>query len=58
MYSPESCRTEMEQYKTLLLSAESQAEKTVLNLLVRNWRNIAGQIERYLELVRETPPQK
>ena len=58
MYSPESCRAEMEQCKTLLLSAESQAEKTVLNLLVRNWRNIAGQTERYLDLVRMRPPRE
>jgi hypothetical protein len=55
MYSPESCRAEMEECKKLLPSAESQAEKTVLNLLIRNWRNIAGQIERYTELVRNRP---
>jgi hypothetical protein len=58
MYGPESCRTEMEQCKTLLLSAESHAEHTVLTLMVRNWRNIAGQTERYLALARERPPQK
>jgi hypothetical protein len=47
----------MEQCKTLLSSAETQAEKTVLNLLIRNWRNIAGQTERYTELVRARPPK-
>jgi hypothetical protein len=50
MHSPESCRAQMAECKNLLFSAESQAERTVLNLLVRNWRNIAGQTERYIEL--------
>jgi hypothetical protein len=52
MCSSEDCRAQME-CKRLLLSAQSNAEKTVLNLLIRNWRNIAGQTERYAELVRE-----
>jgi hypothetical protein len=58
MHSPEICRAQMEECKTLLSSAESQAETTVLNLLVRNWRNIAGQTERYTELVRGRPPKE
>ena len=52
MYSSESCRVQMEECKNLLQSAESQAETTVLNLLVRNWRNMANQTDRYKELVR------
>jgi hypothetical protein len=48
----------MDECKVLLSSAESQAETTVLNLLVRNWRNIAGQTERYTELVRARPPKE
>jgi hypothetical protein len=48
----------MEECKHLLSSAENQAETTVLNLLVRNWRNIAGQTERYAELVRNRPPKE
>jgi hypothetical protein len=58
MYSSESCRAQMAECKDLLSSAESQAETTVLNLLVRNWRNMAGQTERYTELVRSRPPKK
>ena len=57
MYSSESCRAQMAECENLLSSAESQAETTVLNLLVRNWRNIAGQTERYTELVRIRPPK-
>jgi hypothetical protein len=45
----------MAECKNLLSSAENQAETTVLNLLVRNWRNIAGQTDRYRELVRDRP---
>jgi hypothetical protein len=40
----------MEECHGLLSSADSQAEKTVLNLLVRNWRIIANQVDRYKEL--------
>ena len=58
MYSSESCRAQMAECKNLLSSAESQAETTVLNLLVRNWRNMAGQTERYTELARNRPPKK
>jgi hypothetical protein len=58
MYDSESCRAQMAECKNLLSSAESQAETTVLNLLVRNWRNMAGQTERYTELVRNRPPKK
>jgi hypothetical protein len=58
MYSSESCRAQMAECKNLLSSAESQAETTVLNLLVRNWRTMSGQTERYTELVRNRPPKK
>jgi hypothetical protein len=58
MYSPKNCRAEMEECERLLLLAESQAEATVLNLLVRNWRIIAGQTERYNDLVHERPLKK
>ena len=57
MYSSESCRAQIAECKNLLSSAESQAETTVLNLLVRNWRNMAGQTERYTELVRSRPKE-
>jgi hypothetical protein len=52
MYSSESCRAQMQECKDLLSLAGSQAEATVLNLLIRNWRNIANQTDRYAELVR------
>jgi hypothetical protein len=55
MYNSESCRAQMEECKHLLSSAENLAETTVLNLLVRNWRNIASQTDRYTELVRSRP---
>jgi hypothetical protein len=58
MYSSESCRAQMTECKNLLSSAENQAETTVLNLLVRNWRNIAGQTDRYKELVRNRPEEQ
>jgi hypothetical protein len=58
MYSSESCRAQLAECKNMLSSAESQAETTVLNLLVRNWRNMADQTERYTELVRNRPPKK
>ena len=58
MYSSESCRTQMDECKVLLSSAESQAETTVLNLLVRNWRNIASQTDRYTDLVRNRLPKE
>ena len=58
MYNSKSCRAEMEECKGLLPSAESQAEATVLNLLVHNWRNIANQTDRYTELVRNRPPKE
>ena len=52
MLSSESCQEQMQQCKELLTFAGSQAEATVLNLLIRNWQNIATQIDRYTELVR------
>lgn len=50
MYTSADCRSQMEECHGLLSSADSQAEKTVLNLLVRNWRIIANQVDRYTEL--------
>lgn len=58
MYSSESCRAEMAECKNLLSSAQNQAEKTVLTLLWRNWRNIAVQTDRYAELVRSRPSEE
>ena len=58
MYSSERCRAQMEECKDLLSSAESLAETTVLNLMVRNWRNMASQTDRYTELVRNRPPKQ
>jgi hypothetical protein len=47
----------MDECKGLLSSSKSQAETTVLNLLVRNWRNIANQTDRYTELMRSRLPK-
>ena len=58
MYSSESCRAQKAECKDLLSSAENQAETTVLNLLVRNWRSIANQTDRYTDLVRNRPPKE
>jgi hypothetical protein len=58
MYTSESCRAQMAESKNLLSSAESQAETTVLNLLLRNWRDIAGQTDRYNELGRNRFPKE
>lgn len=58
MYSPENCRAQMAECENRLSSVESPAERTVLNLLVRNWRNIASQTERYNDLVRHKPPKE
>jgi hypothetical protein len=51
MDSADHCRDQLAECRRLLLLAHSEAEATVLKLLVRSWRMIANQTDRYVELV-------
>jgi hypothetical protein len=51
MDSADHCRDQLAECRRLLVSAHSEAEATVLKLLVRSWRMTANQTDRYVDLV-------
>jgi hypothetical protein len=53
MDSAEHCRIQAEECRRLLALAQSEAEISVLTYLSRSWVMIAGQIDRYLEIVKK-----
>jgi hypothetical protein len=51
MDSADHCRDQLAECCRLLPLARSEAETTVLKLLVRSWRMTANQTDRYAELI-------
>jgi hypothetical protein len=51
MDSTEHCRSQLAECRTLISLAQSEAEATVLKLLIRSWGMIANQTDRYAELL-------
>jgi hypothetical protein len=51
MDSADHCREQLSECSRVLILAHSEAEATVLKLLVRSWRMTANQTDRYVELV-------
>jgi hypothetical protein len=51
MDSTEHCRSQLAECRRLISLAQSEAEATVLKLLVRSWGMIANQTDRYAELI-------
>jgi hypothetical protein len=58
MDSAEHCRMQSEECRRLLASAQNEAEASVLTYLSRSWLMIAGQIDRYVEIVKNRSAQK
>jgi hypothetical protein len=52
MDSAQHCLDQSEEYRRLMKSAQSEAEVRALKLISRSWLGLAGQIDRYNELVR------
>jgi hypothetical protein len=51
MDSAEHCREELAECRHLLPLVRSEAEATVLKLLIRSWGMIANQTDRYVDLI-------
>ena len=51
MYSAECCRAQLAECRKLLPLAQGQAETTVLTTLIRSWKMIANQMDRYEVIV-------
>ena len=51
MDTADHCRDQLAECRRLLPLAHSEAETTVLKLLVRSWRMTANQTDRYVELI-------
>jgi hypothetical protein len=58
MDSAEHCRIQAEECRRLLASAQNEAEASALTYLSRTWLMIAGQIDRYVEIMTKEAAQK
>jgi len=47
MYSAERCRAQLAECRNLLPLAQGKAEATLLTTLIRSWKMIANQMDRY-----------
>lgn len=52
------CRTQAEECQRLMLVAESGAEATILTSLMRSWKMIANQTDRYVAIMKKDAAQK
>jgi hypothetical protein len=52
------CRTQAEECHRLMLVAESGAEATILTSLMRSWKMIANQTDRYVAIMKKDAAQK
>jgi hypothetical protein len=52
------CRTQAEECHRLMLVAESGAEATILTSLMRIWKMIANQTDRYVAIMKKDAEQK
>jgi hypothetical protein len=58
MDSAEHCRVQAEECRRQLALAQNEAEISILTYLARSWVMIAGQIDRYVEIVKNRSAQK
>jgi hypothetical protein len=58
MDSAEHCRVQAEECRRQLALAQNEAEISMLTYLSRSWVMIAGQIDRYVEIVKNRSAQK
>jgi hypothetical protein len=58
MNSAEQCRMQSEECRRLLALAQNEAETSALTYLSRTWLMIAGQIDRYVEIMKEAAQKK
>jgi hypothetical protein len=58
MNSAEQCRMQSEECRRLLALAQNEAEASALTYLSRTWLMIAGQIDRYVEIMKEAAQKK
>ncbi len=58
MDSAEHCRVQAEECRRQLALAQNEAEISILTYLSRSWVMIAGQIDRYVEIVKNRSAQK
>jgi hypothetical protein len=52
MDNAEHCRMQSEECRRLLALAQNEAEASALTYLSRTWLMIAGQIDRYVEIMK------
>ena len=58
MDSAEHCRMQAEECRRLLALAQNEAEASALKYLSHTWLMIAGQIDRYREIIKEVAQKK
>jgi hypothetical protein len=52
------CRTQADECHRLMLLSQSGAEATVLTSLMRSWKMIANQTDRYIAILKKDAAQK
>ena len=52
------CRTQADECNRLLLLAQSGAEATILTSLMRSWKMIANQTDRYVAIMKKDAAQR
>jgi hypothetical protein len=52
------CRTQADKCHRLLLLAQSGAEATILTSLMRSWKMIANQTDRYVAIMKKDAAQR
>jgi hypothetical protein len=52
------CRTQADECHRLLLLARSGAEATILTSLMRSWKMIANQTDRYVAIMKKEAAQR
>jgi hypothetical protein len=52
------CRTQADECHRLLLLAQSGAEATILTSLMRSWKMIANQTDRYVAILKKDAAQR
>jgi hypothetical protein len=52
------CRTQADECHRLLLLAQSGAEATILTSLIRSWKMIANQTDRYVAIMKKDAAQR
>jgi hypothetical protein len=58
MDGADRCRTQADECHRLLLLAQSGAEATILTSLMRSWKMIANQTDRYVAILKKDAAQR